>query len=114
MLLMLKAHADSLHDPDHGRVLPDGRPYRVVPTRPVDAAWHTSLQHTEPYAAAGEQVAGCFVHHVPVLTDGMANGSSIEYTRQALKATGYYVDPEFWAARRSPAARRTRESERPT
>ena len=52
MLLMLKAHADSQHDPDFGRLLLDGRAYRVVPTEPVDAAWHVSLQHTEPYAAA--------------------------------------------------------------
>ncbi len=96
MLLMLKAHADSQHDPDFGRLLPDGRSYRVVPTEPVDAAWHASLQHTEAYAAACEQIAGGFVHHVPILTEGMADGSSLEYTRQALKATGYYIDPEFW------------------
>ncbi|HEX8343143.1 MAG TPA: hypothetical protein VF657_00160 [Actinoplanes sp.] len=96
MLLMLKAHADSQHDPDFGRLLPDGRSYRVVPTKPVDAAWHVSLQHTEPYHAACEQIAGIFVHHVPILTEGMADGTSVEYTRQALVATGYHVDPEFW------------------
>jgi hypothetical protein len=72
------------------------RSYRVVPTEPVDAAWHVSLQHTEPYAAACQQIAGGFVHHVPILTEGMADGSSMKYTRQALKATGYYIDPEFW------------------
>ncbi len=97
MLLMLRAHADSQHDPDFGRLLPDGRSYRVVPTKPVDVAWHVSLQHTEPYLAACEQIAGGFVHHVPILTEGMADGTSIEYTREALQATGYYVDPEFWA-----------------
>jgi hypothetical protein len=96
MLLMLKAHADSQHDPDFGRLLPDGRSYRVVPTEPVDAAWHVSLQHTEPYLAACQQIAGGFVHHVPILTEGMADGSSMEYTLQALTATGYYIDPEFW------------------
>ncbi|MCO1597656.1 hypothetical protein M8C17_21120 [Micromonospora sp. RHAY321] len=96
MLLMLKAHSDSQHDPDFGRLLPDGRSYRVVPTEPVDAAWHVSLQHTEPYHAACQQIAGGFVHHVPILTEGMADGSSMEYTRQALKTTGYYIDPEFW------------------
>jgi hypothetical protein len=96
MLLMLKAHADSQHDPDFGRLLPDGRSYRVVPTGPVDAAWHISLQHTEAYLSACRQIAGDFIHHVPILTEGMADGSSLEYTRQALKATGYYVDPEFW------------------
>lgn len=35
------------------------------------------------------------MHHVPILTEGMADGSSIGYTRQALKATGYHIDPEF-------------------
>jgi hypothetical protein len=96
MLVMLKAHADSQPDPDFGRLLPDGRSYRVVPTKPVDVAWHVSLQHTEPYLAACKQIAGDFVHHVPILTEGMADGTSIEYTRKALQATGYRVDPEFW------------------
>jgi hypothetical protein len=96
MLLMLRAHADSKHDPDFGRLLPDGRSYRVVPTRPVDVAWHVSLQHTEPYLAACQQIAGEFVHHVPIVTEGMTDGTSIEYTRKALQATGFYVDPEFW------------------
>ncbi|MFI5492517.1 hypothetical protein [Actinoplanes sp. NPDC051859] len=97
MLLMLRAHADSKHDPDFGRLLPDGRSYRVVPTKPVDVAWHVSLQHTEPYLAACQQIAGEFVHHVPILTEGMADGTSIEYTRRALAATGYDVDLEFWS-----------------
>src|SRR5690349_4078223 len=65
-------------------------------SEPVDAAWHVSLQHTEPYRATCQQIAGEFVHHVPILTEGMADGSSMEYTRQALKATDYYIDPEFW------------------
>ncbi|MEU5669062.1 hypothetical protein ABZ749_01570 [Micromonospora sp. NPDC047753] len=73
-----------------------GRSYWVFPTEPVDAAWQVSLQHTDPYHAACEQVAGGFVHHVPILTEGMAEGSSMEYTRQALKATGHYINPEFW------------------
>jgi hypothetical protein len=96
MLLLLKAHSDAQHDPDFGRLLPDGRSYRVVPTNPVDTAWHVSLQHTEPYLAACQQIAGGFVHHVPILTEGMTDGTSIEYTRKALQATGYHVDPEFW------------------
>jgi len=96
LLLMLRAHADSRHDPDFGRLLPDGRSFRVVPTEPVDAVWHISLQHTEPYAAACEQIAGGFVHHMPILTEGRADGAPLEYTRRALAATGYYVDPEFW------------------
>lgn len=54
-----------------------------------------SLQHTEPYLAACEQFTGGFVHHIPIITEGIADGSSIEYTRQALKATGYHIDPEF-------------------
>ncbi|WP_229070881.1 hypothetical protein [Actinoplanes sp. DH11] len=33
---------------------------------------------------------------MPIPTEGMTDGSSMEYTRQASKATGYYIDPEFW------------------
>ncbi|MBO3736730.1 hypothetical protein [Actinoplanes flavus] len=31
-----------------------------------------------------------------ILAEGMADGSPMECTRQALRATGYYIDPEFW------------------
>ena len=74
----------------------DARSERVPTDARLSFPRFVSLQHTEPYQAACEQIAGDFVHHVPIPTEGMADGSSMEYTRQALKATGYYIDPEFW------------------
>lgn len=56
--VFLKAHADNVGNPDFGMPLPDGSVGRVVPTLPVDAVWHSVLQHTVPYAAACEQIAG--------------------------------------------------------
>ncbi|MEU7980098.1 hypothetical protein AB0B63_16385 [Micromonospora sp. NPDC049081] len=95
-LVFLKAHADTVTSEDFGMLLPDGSIGRVVPTLPVDAVWHSVLQHTVPYAAACEQVAGSFVHHVPILTEGMMDGTAVTFTLAALHATGYRVDMEFW------------------
>lgn len=94
--VFLKAHADNVGNPDFGMSLPDGSVARVVPTLPVDAVWHSVLQHTVPYAAACEQIAGGFVHHIPILTEGMMDGTAVTFTLAALHATGYRVDMEFW------------------
>ncbi|MEU4680953.1 hypothetical protein [Micromonospora sp. NPDC023737] len=56
--MFAKAHADNVDNPNFGMPLPDGSIGRVVPTLPVDAVWHSVLQHTVPYAAACEQIAG--------------------------------------------------------
>ncbi|SCL31630.1 hypothetical protein [Micromonospora inyonensis] len=96
-LVFLKAHADNVGNPDFGMPLPDGSIGRVVPTLPVDAVWHSVLQHTVPYAAACEQIAGGFVHHIPILTEGMMDGTAVTFTLAALHATGYRVEMEFWA-----------------
>ena len=77
-------------------LLPTGESYRVVPTRPVDAVWHAALQITEPYAAACKEIAGHYVHHRPILTEAMQDGTAITYTLAALHDTGYRVDMEFW------------------
>jgi hypothetical protein len=96
-LIFLKAHADGLrHDPHFGMLLPTGESYRVVPTAPVDAVWHACLQNTEPYAAACDAIAGGFVHHRPILTEAMQDGTAKQYTMRALAETGYAVDMEFW------------------
>ncbi|WKU04207.1 hypothetical protein [Micromonospora sp. HUAS LYJ1] len=94
--VFLKAHADNVGNPDFGMPLPDGSVGRVVPTLPVDAVWHSVLQHTVPYAAACEQIAGGFVHHIPSRTEGMMDGTAVTFTLTALHATGYRVDMEFW------------------
>jgi hypothetical protein len=95
-LVMLKAHADAHLDPEFGMRLPTGESYRVVPTAPVDAVWHAALQISEPYTAACQQIAGDYVHHRPILTEAMQDGTAMNYTRKALAATGYYIEPEFW------------------
>ena len=96
-LIFLKAHADGKHlDPEFGLLLPTGESYRVVPTTTVDAVWHAALQSSEPYLAACEAIAGEYVHHRPVLTEAMRNGTAKEYTMKALAATGYAIDMEFW------------------
>ena len=96
-LIFLKAHADGLrNDPEFGMLLPTGESYRVVPTAPVDAVWHAALQISEPYRAACQQIAGGFVHHRPILTEAMRDGTAKQYTMTALAATGYAIDTEFW------------------
>ncbi|MGK5680146.1 hypothetical protein [Actinoplanes sp. URMC 104] len=96
-LIFLKAHADGIrNDPQFGMLLPTGESYRVVPTAPVDAVWHACLQNTEPYAAACQQVAGGFVHHRPILTKAMQDGTAKRYTMKALAGTGYAIDLAFW------------------
>jgi hypothetical protein len=77
-------------------LLPTGESYRVVPTTTVDAVWHTALQDTEPYAAACQAIAGEFVHHRPIVTEEIRNGTAKAYTMMALRGTGYAIDKEFW------------------
>lgn len=96
-LIFLKAHADAHDSPDFGMLLPSGESYRVVPTRPVDAVWHAALQISEPYTAACQQIAGGYVHHRPILTRAMQDGTAMTHTLAALHATGLHVDMEFWA-----------------
>ncbi|MDH6464152.1 hypothetical protein M2302_004349 [Micromonospora sp. A200] len=95
-LVFLKAYADRVDKPDFGMLLPTGESYRVVPTRPVDAVWHAALQISEPYTAACREIAGHYVHHRPILTEAMQDGTAITYTLAALHDTGYRVDMEFW------------------
>ncbi|GAB1641606.1 hypothetical protein [Krasilnikovia sp. MM14-A1259] len=96
-LIFLKAYADAHDNPGYGMTLPSGESYRVVPTRPVDAVWHTALQISEPYTAACQEIAGHYVHHRPILTEAMQDGTAMTYTLSALHATGYPVDVEFWS-----------------
>ncbi|MFE9207463.1 hypothetical protein [Micromonospora sp. NPDC007230] len=95
-LVFLKAHADAQDTPDFGLLLPTGESYRVVPTRPVDAVWHAALQTSEPYTAACMETAGHYVHHRPILTKAMQDGTAITYTLAAFHRTGYLIDMEFW------------------
>lgn len=75
----------------------DPRNYvRIVPTPPVDEAWHLSLQRTEVYVPMSYQFAQGFIHHRPIMDDDIRSGAALARTIPRLHATGYYVDPEFW------------------
>ncbi|MUN35393.1 hypothetical protein [Actinomadura litoris] len=69
---------------------------RIVPTPPVDQAWHLSLQRTEVYVPMSYRFAESFIHHRPVMDDDIRSGTALARTIPRLHATGYYVDPEFW------------------
>ncbi|WP_141581328.1 hypothetical protein [Actinomadura sp. WMMA1423] len=69
---------------------------RIVLTRPVDEAWHEALQRTEVYLRIGLAFAGSVIHHRPVMDDDIRSGAALARTIPYLKATGLYVDPEFW------------------
>lgn len=75
----------------------DPRAYvRIVPTRPVDEAWHEALQRTEVYLPMSLAFADSMIHHRPVMDDDIRSGAALARTIPYLKATGMYVDPEFW------------------
>ncbi|MFI0452468.1 hypothetical protein [Actinomadura sp. 6N118] len=69
---------------------------RIVPTPPVDEAWHQFLQRTEVYVPMSLAFAEGFIHHRPVMDDDIRSGAALARTIPQLHATGYYVDPEFW------------------
>lgn len=75
----------------------DPRNYvRIVPTPPVDEAWHQALQRTEVYVPMSFVFAGSFIHHRPVMDDDIRSGAALARTIPQLHATGFHVDPEFW------------------
>ncbi|MEU5882869.1 hypothetical protein [Spirillospora sp. NPDC047279] len=75
----------------------DPRNYvRIVPTPPVDQAWHLSLQRTEVYVPMSLAFAHSFIHHRPVMDDDIRSGAALARTIPQLRTTGYFVDPEFW------------------
>ncbi|GAA4060900.1 hypothetical protein [Actinomadura miaoliensis] len=96
-LVFLKAQAEIV------RARAEGRPWqRIVPTVPVDPAWHAFMLRSRAYAAFCTEYAGEYIHHVPYQDEAMLSGEALEATIPQLEATGYYVDVEFWAGERSP------------
>lgn len=71
---------------------------RIVPTRPVDEAWHEALQRTEVYLPISLALADSVIHHRPVMDDDIRSGAALARTIPYLHRTGLYVDPEFWDA----------------
>ncbi|GAA4059896.1 hypothetical protein [Actinomadura miaoliensis] len=96
-LVFLKAQAEIV------RARAEGRPWvRIVPTVPVDPAWHAFILRTQAYLRFCQEHAGRYIHHVPFQDEPMLDGTALELTIPALEATGYYVDVEFWHGERKP------------
>jgi len=91
-LVFLKAYGTTLRE---ARVDPS-RWTRLVPSVPVDPAWHAFILRSEPYHAFCMEVAGCYMHHVPVTDEDIRSGAALDRTIPLLEATGYLVDMEFW------------------
>ena len=75
-------------------------PFRAVPSRPVDAAWHAFILHTAAYCDYCEQRFGAYLHHEP--TDdgdpdtGIAQSLAYLRTRIALKKRHGPLDEAIW------------------
>jgi len=96
-LVFLKAQAGIV------RARAEGRPWvRIVPTVPVDLAWHAFILRTQAYHRFCQEHAGRYIHHVPFQDEPMLDGTALEVTIPALEATGYRVDAEFWHGERKP------------
>ncbi|TDD33740.1 hypothetical protein E1287_18720 [Actinomadura sp. KC06] len=96
-LVFLKAQAEVV------RARLEGRHWeRIVPTSPVDPAWHAFILRSQAYEAFCQEHAGEYIHHVPYQNEAMLNGEALEVTIPRLESTGYRVDVEFWHGERSP------------
>ncbi|MBO2452567.1 hypothetical protein J4573_36130 [Actinomadura barringtoniae] len=91
-LVFLKAQANIMRAFDTN----PGEWTRIVPSVPVDEGWHAFIKRSQPYLAFGEEHAGRYIHHVPVLDQDILSGAALARTVPALHATGYHVDMEFW------------------
>lgn len=96
-LVFLKAQASIV------RARAEGKPWvRIVPTVPVDPAWHAFMLRSQAYAEFCSKYAGRFIHHVPFQDEAILSGDTLEVTIPALERTGYHVDLEFWHGERKP------------
>lgn len=96
-LVFLKAQAGIV------RARTEGKPWkRIVPTVPVDPAWHAFILRSQAYGEFCREHAGRYIHHVPFQDEPMLSGETLEDTIPQLEATGYRVDVEFWHGERKP------------
>ncbi|MFD9515962.1 hypothetical protein [Streptomyces sp. NPDC059979] len=68
----------------------------LVPSTPVDAAWHALIENTEIYQRLAADL-GRFVHHYPAVvgTEPPAPGWQAR-TTAAIEAAGFAIEPELW------------------
>ncbi|MFB7171071.1 hypothetical protein ACFCYM_09650 [Streptomyces sp. NPDC056254] len=68
----------------------------LVPSGPVDAAWHALISNTAIYAELCARL-GTFVHHCPAVTGTEAPAPGWrERTAAAIEAAGFKVSPDLW------------------
>ncbi|GAB1516351.1 glycine-rich domain-containing protein [Actinophytocola sp. KF-1] len=72
----------------------------LAPSELVDLGWHAFLLHTRDYAGFCEDIAGRFLHHVPIEPDAVGAPESardtIRRTIEAIENAGFTVDPDLW------------------
>lgn len=79
----------------------------LSPSHLVDIGWHAFILHTREYAAFCQRVAERFIHHAP--TDGGPHDigdphAVLHDTINAIKSSGFAVDPELWGPCASPGS----------
>jgi hypothetical protein len=76
------------------------RPFNLVPSAPVDAAWHAFILHTRDYADYCERKLGGFAHHNPSKpeTDDAIASQLLDYLRTRVSMNRRYgeLNDELW------------------
>lgn len=75
------------------------RPVFLVPSAPVDAAWHAFLLHTRQYRDYCESAFGAFVDHDPAPVDSPFDWSMLlHYLRTRVLMEDHYgaIDEDLW------------------
>ncbi|TYB95443.1 hypothetical protein FXF53_24240 [Micromonospora sp. WP24] len=60
------------------------------------ASANSGAPRTDRPTPTSTAATATFVHHMPILTEGMMDGSAVTFTLAALHTTGYRVDMRFW------------------
>jgi hypothetical protein len=73
----------------------------LAPSELVDLGWHAFLLHTQDYADFCHNLAGRFLHHVPVEPDAAGATSKtaremLSRTVAAIESAGFTIDPALW------------------
>lgn len=75
------------------------RPFCLVPSAPVDAAWHAFLLHTRPYREYCERAFGEFIDHDPAPIDVPFDWSMLlHYLRTRVLMEDRYgaIEEDLW------------------
>ena len=76
-----------------------GEDVRLVPSVPVDSAWHAFILHTRAYADFCDRAFGEYLHHDPSPPDEVPGpGTLVDYLRTRVLIEERYgaLDEELW------------------